>query len=87
MLQTTSSRKKIDSFWSIYAVVCLLFSIFLWRIGYDFFIPLWMVLLGLLFAFRQLLANRLFDIFKVFLSLGMLFYLLKLMTEHWSIWQ
>ncbi len=87
MVQTNSSSKRIDTFWSIYSLVSLSFSILLWQIGRDYFIPLWMVLFGLLFTFRQLISNKLFNILKVFITLGMLFYLLKIMTEVWGIWQ
>ncbi len=85
-VQTTSSGKKFDTFWSIYSLVCLSFSIFLWQTGRDYFIVLWMVLFGLLFAVRHLISIKLFNILKVFVALGMLFYLLRIMTELWSIW-
>lgn len=85
-VQTTSSGKRIDVFWSIYTLVCLSFAAFLWDTGRDYFNALWMVLFGLLFAGRQLISIKLFNIFKVFVVLGMLFYLLRIMTELWSIW-
>lgn len=84
--QATSSCKRIDVFWSIYTVVCLSFAAFLWDTGRDYFIVLWMVLFGLLFAGRQLISIKLFNMLKVFFVLGMLFCLLRIMTELWSIW-
>jgi hypothetical protein len=81
MKQSNSTLKKIDIFWTIFSIVNLSISIYLWQTGKDYFLSSMFVVWGLIFCVQKLISKKLFNIIRVFLSLGILYYVVKLIME------
>lgn len=77
MKQSNSTLKKIDIFWAIFSIVSLSIFIYYLQTGKDYFFPIWFLVLGLVFSIKLLISKILFNVLRVLLSLGMLYYILK----------
>ena len=81
MKQTNPAAKKIDIFWAVFSVVSLLMSIQLWLTGKDYFFLLMFAALGIVFSIKELISKVLYNILRGIFSLGMLYYVVRLMME------
>ena len=81
MKQTNPAAKKIDIFWAVFSVVSLLMSIQLWLTGKDCFFLLMFAALGIVFSIKELISKVLYNILRGIFSLGMLYYVVRLMME------
>ena len=76
MNQSNTGVKKIDLFWVVFSVVFLIVSIIFWQTGKNVLPTFMFVPIGILLSVKELISKLLYNILRILLSLGILYYFL-----------
>jgi hypothetical protein len=76
MLLSNLTLKKIDIFWSLFSIVFMSAAIFFWQTGKDYFFYILFAAIGIVNSVKALIPKILFNILRVFITIGTLLYIL-----------